>query len=224
MEENSPNSKKPFNEAFELQKRTEFSNREVGLTHPDNSAFIRITDSGCIEIFAAPGIGLIMNPNTRSISFFSDSIKFFSKEDDGLRWNEKSFNPAADTYNEPALLKTSDFSNNPAYHRVGYYLNNIQEIEQNQTDNPLTISGRYALGTKGVEQLPSIDTGRFSVEQSALIDGFAQNNTPEQTELLKDFMSSGYSYEESIKKIKEKDFNTSSNSKNFSWTKDGLDK
>lgn len=222
--EELPNASKPFNEALELQKRTEFSHREVGLTHPDNNGFIRITDSGSIEVFAAPGIGLIINPNTRSISFYADSIKFYSREDDGLRWNEKSFNPAADVYNEPALLKTSDFSNNPAYHKVAYYLNNIQEIEQNQANNPITIAGRYALGTQANEQISSINSSGFSVEQSTLIDNFAQNHTPEETETLKNLMSFGYSYQDSISKIKEKDLNMPDNNRNFPWIKNDLDK
>jgi hypothetical protein len=33
-----------FNETAEIKRRKEFSHREVGLTHPDNKAFIRITD------------------------------------------------------------------------------------------------------------------------------------------------------------------------------------
>lgn len=224
MEQDPINANKPFNEALELQRRTEFSHREVGLTHPDNNAFLRITDSGSIEIFAAPGIGVIINPNTRSISFYADSIKFFSRENDGLRWNEKSFNPAADVYNEPAFLKTSDFSNNPAYHKVAYFLNNIQEIEQNQANNPITIAGRYAFRAQGNEQLSSIDSSGFSVEQSTLIDSFAQSHTAEETEILKNLMSSGYSYQDSLLKIKEKDFNIPENTSNFPWAKNDLDK
>lgn len=224
MQEDTPNATRPFNEALELKKRTEFSHREVGLTHPDNNAFMRITDSGSIEVFAAPGIGIIINPNTRSISFYADSIKFYSKEDDGLRWNEKSFNPAADVYNEPAFLKTSDFSNNPAYNRVGYYLNNIQEIEQNQQNSPVTIMGRYSLRSENSQEMSDIKNTAFSKEQSDLINRFAESNTTEETEALKQFMSSGYSYEEALVKIKEKDLINSESSENFSWTKKDLDK
>lgn len=216
-EQQNVNANKPFNEALEIKKRTEFSHREVGLTHPDNNAFLRITDNGSIEIFAAPGIGLIINPNTRSISFYSDSIKFFSKEDDGLRWNEKSFNPAADVYNEPALIKTSSFSNNPAYHRVAHYLHNIQEYEQSQSEKATTITGRYPLKTDG-------DTTGFSIEQSNLIDSYSKNHTTEEVELLKTLIHSGYSYNESVLKIENKDFNTSTSSENFPWAKNDLDK
>lgn len=223
-DQENPNSSKPFNEALEIKRRTEFSHREVGLTHPDNNAFLRITDNGSIEVFAAPGIGLIINPNTRSISFYADSIKFFSKEDDGLRWNEKSFNPAADVYNEPSLIKTGDFSNNPAYHRVNFYLNNIQEFEQNQANNPITIMGKYGLRTQDNEQVILNDTSGFSAEQIALIEAFSQDHTQEEVEILKRFISSGYSYEESLEKINQKDFNMANNSNNFPWTKNDLDK
>lgn len=223
-EQQNINASKPFNEALEIKKRTEFSHREVGLTHPDNNAFLRITDNGCIEIFAAPGIGLIMNPNTRSISFYSDSIKFFSKEDDGLRWNEKSFNPAADVYNEPALIKTSSFSNNPAYHRVSHYLHNIQEFEQSQSKKSTTITGRYALRTDSDNGPGLEDIAGFSIEQSNLIDSYSMSHTGEEVELLKSFILSGYSYDESVLKIQNKDLNTSTSSENFSWAKNDLDK
>jgi len=222
-QENS-NASKPFNESLEIKRRTEFSHREVGLTHPDNNAFIRIADGGSIEIFAAPGIGIIINPNTRSISFHADSIKIFSKEDDGLRWNDKSFNPASDVYNEPSLIKTGDFLNNPAYHRVNYYLNNIQEFEQSKQDNPVTISGKYALGSQSNEQATSGSTSGFTSEQIALIDSYAKDHTEEEVSVLKRMMHSGYSYQESLNKINEKDFNMADNSKNFPWIKSDLDK
>jgi hypothetical protein len=39
---------------FVFKKRNEFSRREVGLNHPDNNSFIKLSDSGDIEIMAAP--------------------------------------------------------------------------------------------------------------------------------------------------------------------------
>jgi hypothetical protein len=41
-----------FHEANELSKRSSFSRREVGLSHPDTSSFIKLNDRGEIEIFA----------------------------------------------------------------------------------------------------------------------------------------------------------------------------
>lgn len=41
-----------FDESEELNKRNKFSRREVGLTHPDTSAFVRLNDRGEVEIFA----------------------------------------------------------------------------------------------------------------------------------------------------------------------------
>ena len=61
-------------EFSEINKRKTFSQREVGLNHPDNPGFIRLTDSGDIEIFAAPGVGLVINGTTKTVSIFAENI------------------------------------------------------------------------------------------------------------------------------------------------------
>jgi hypothetical protein len=52
---------KTASEISETNKRTSFSQREVGFNHPDTPSFVRLSDSGDIEIFAAPGVGLVIN-------------------------------------------------------------------------------------------------------------------------------------------------------------------
>ena len=59
-------------EINEMDIRKTFSQREVGFNHPDNSSFIRLTDAGDIEIFATPGVGIVINGTTKTISFFAD--------------------------------------------------------------------------------------------------------------------------------------------------------
>lgn len=214
-----------FNEGAELKRRKQFSHREVGITHPDNKGFMRISDSGEIEIFAAPGVGLVINPNTRSISIFADSIKFFCREDDGLRWNEKSFNPAADVYNEPALLKTNEFLNNPAYYRSSYYLNNLQQFDQSDEQNPITIIGKYGLGLNQENQEPlRPNPSGLTFEQKNLVDSYALSHTEEEVNLLIEYLSSGYSFTDAVEKIKDQDINKSDNLENFPWIQDNLDK
>lgn len=214
-----------FNEGAEFKRRKEFSHREVGITHPDNKGFFRISDSGEIEIFAAPGVGLIINPNTRSVSIYADSIKFFCREDDGLRWNDKSFNPASDVYNEPALLKTNDFLNNPAYYRSGYYLDNLQQFTQSQEQTPITIMGKYGLGL-GINNQESLksDPNGLTFEQKNLIDSYAKTHSESEVILLTEYLIAGYSFEDSLDKIKNEDFNKAENKQNFPWIKDNLDK
>jgi hypothetical protein len=141
-EESSNSSNDLFDESYEIKRRKEFSNREVGLNHPDNKSFLRISDSGEIEIFACPGVGIVINSNTRSVSIFADNIKFYSRDDDGLRWNSMSFNPASDMYNEPALIKTNSFSNNPAYHNATHFLDNLENLEDPGLNVPVTIDGK----------------------------------------------------------------------------------
>jgi hypothetical protein len=214
-----------FNDGAEFKRRKEFSHREVGITHPDNKGFFRISDSGEIEIFAAPGVGLIINPNTRSVSIYADSIKFFCREDDGLRWNDKSFNPASDVYNEPALIKTNEFLNNPAYYRSSYYLNNLLQFTQNQEQNPITIMGKYGLGL-GVENQDSLqpDPRGLTFEQKNLIDSYSKTHTEDQVILLTEYLMANYSFDEAVKKIDDQDYMKAENTQNFPWMKDNLDK
>lgn len=215
---------KRFDEVFEYRKRKEFSTREVGLTHPDNSGFLRIADSGEIEIFAAPGVGLVINPSTRSISIFADSIKFFSKEDDGLRWNNMSFNPASDTYNEPALIKTNDFSNNPAFFRTNYYLNNLDNLDQSESEDSITIIGDYGLGPGAIPVSQNEEqTTVISAEQEKMIQEYAKTNSDSSVINLRQLMEYGYSFDEAVAKIESEDLNISDDLENFPWITNDLD-
>lgn len=133
---------KSASEFSELNKRNSFSQREVGLNHPDNQGFIRLTDSGDIEIFAAPGVGIVINGSTKTISFFAENIKFYSKED-GLKWNSMEFNHSATTYAEPAFVQSDEKSYNPAFLNIDYYLDNISLLEQEDEQKNVTINGIY---------------------------------------------------------------------------------
>ena len=67
---------KNFPVSDELKRRNEFSKREVGLNHPDNSSFIRLNDDGDIEIFAAPGVGMIISGDSKTIKNTQSSFRF----------------------------------------------------------------------------------------------------------------------------------------------------
>lgn len=213
-----------FDEVVEFKKRKEFSTREVGITHPDNNGFIRISDSGEIEIFAAPGVGLVINPSTRSVSIFADSIKFFSKEDDGLRWNNMSFNPSGDAYHEPAFVKTNDFSNNPAYFRTNYYLNNLDQLDQLDSTKPVTIIGDYGLGDNAIEDDYSAAViSNISAEQESLVREYAKTHAESDVIRLRELLESGYSFSEAVKKLSDNNLNDSDNLENFPWIHNDLD-
>lgn len=91
-----------------LTQQNHFSQREVGLTHPDNPSFVRLRDNGDIEVFASEGLGFVLHRQSRSISFIADNIKFHTKTDQGLRWNRLAFNSKAMTYSEPAFIEMKD--------------------------------------------------------------------------------------------------------------------
>jgi hypothetical protein len=209
-----------FDESYEIKKRTEFSNREVGINHPDNSSFLRVTDAGEIEIFACPGVGIVINSNTRSVSIFADNIKFYSRDDDGLRWNGMSFNPASDMYNEPALIKTNSFSNNPAYHNATHFLDNLENLEDPALNIPITIDGKYGFSApKNPIQDQGSSAGEIIIPKNTqnLIDSYAKTNTDIKVQALIKLIKGGYSFSEAKNKVDSEDGSTSDNLENFPW-------
>jgi len=173
-------------EADELNRRKTFSSREVGITHPDNPAFIRLTDSGDIEIFAAPGVGLVINGSTRTISIFADNIKLHTK-DDGLHWNAKQFNSSATVFAEPALVPVGGFDFNPGFKNADYYINNITELDKEDAQQTVTIQGDYdyiantdtAVWEENIPKDPSLATsgGSFSQPELDNIESFWKANS-----------------------------------------------
>lgn len=224
-EEQSERSVQPFNEVMELKKRKEFSTREVGLNHPDTKAFFRINDSGEIEIFAAPGIGIVISPSTRAISFFADSVKFYTREDDGLKWNNLSFNPASDVYNEPAFVQTSDFYNNPAFHKIGHYLNNLDQLDNTEDVSPITIgddSLGLVPGQEGDLFTPAVEP-QLSNSDQLLLENYQKTHSEKEIRMLKYLLLNGYSFAEASKKVKNEDYTIGGNMEDFPWIENDLE-
>lgn len=95
-----------------INKQNEFSEREVGLTHPDKFSFIKLADNGDIHIMAQDGVGIIISASQECIFLVADTIKFLTKEEEGLKWNKVSFNHKATSYQEPSLVYPKKDSNN----------------------------------------------------------------------------------------------------------------
>lgn len=87
-----------------IQKQNKYGLREVGLTHPDNDSFIKVSDNGDIHIMAADGLGIIISVAQHCIFLVGDNVKFLTKEDEGVRFNDLALNYKATTYSEPALI------------------------------------------------------------------------------------------------------------------------
>jgi hypothetical protein len=92
-----------FNDKFEL--------KDVGITHPDNDAFIKIDEGGRIYIMSQPNLGIVIDPSRQSVAFVGDRIKMITKDDEGLKWNNLSFNPQAFNFAEPTFLYSKDTTN-----------------------------------------------------------------------------------------------------------------
>lgn len=183
----------------EVRKRKEFSDREVGLTHPDLSSFIRLNDRGDIEIFVAPGVGIVLSAKSKSISFFSDSVRFFTKED-GLRWNSYNFNYCASSYIEPTLVKINHKNIHSATNGVAYYLNNADTYRDQEEQMPITIVGEYGFSKKEepVQQIYQSDYSLDGLtdEQIGLLEVYRTDYSKEHILLMINFIKAGSTFEQ----------------------------
>ena len=185
-----------------MSKRKTFSEREVGLTHPDLSSFIRLNDYGDIEIFAAPGVGIIISARSKSISLFADSIKLNSKED-GLKWNSYSFNYAASSYSEPTLVKINPKTIHSANNKVSYYLDYAKKIEEEETQKAVTIKANYTFGESNApvqDFKPESDVSDLSFETIALLEAYSTDYNKDHIDLMIKFIRDGYSFDQAHEK------------------------
>lgn len=194
-----------FNAAQELSLRNSFSRREVGLTHPDTSAFVRLNDRGDVEIFAGEELGIVISPSSRSISIFADVVKIVTKEDYGLRWNNMSFNYAADMYNEPSLVSTSQKEYNSGFNYADYYLDSLDDItELEKSTNITTISGDFAFSkvpSDVREESPIVNKPSIIGENDKeLLKEYALTNSQEKVDYMIKLLESGFTFSQAREK------------------------
>jgi hypothetical protein len=193
-----------FNEAEELRRRSTFSRREVGLTHPDTSAFVKLNDMGEVEIFAGEELGIIISPTTRSISIFADVVKIVTKEDYGLRWNNMSFNYSGDEFNEPSLVKTSEKEINSGFNYANYYLEALDDFEVlDKETNVVTISGEYGFSKNPVDsegRSAAVISGKISDEDYALLKEYGYTNSQEKVDYMRKLLESGFTFSQAREK------------------------
>lgn len=144
-------------------ERNTFSLREVGITHPDNFGYIKITDSGDIHIMASDDLGIIINKFSRSITFVADTVRFFVK-DKGVRINDSVINDSAHKFTEPALLPYDIDDYTTAYHYVTSYLNDDYDyVENDKIEDPntgLMITREEYISKYGID--PTWDGERYA--------------------------------------------------------------
>lgn len=87
-----------------IGEQNQFGYNEVGVTHPTTSAYIKLADNGDIYLMANPNVGIIFNSTRQSITLVGDTIKFVTPDNQGLCWNELSFNAKATRYSEPTFI------------------------------------------------------------------------------------------------------------------------
>jgi hypothetical protein len=184
----------------EVQKRREFSDREVGLTHPDLSSFIRLNDQGDIEIFAAPGVGIVISGRSKSISLFGDQIRMHCNED-GLRWNNYNFNYSSSDYSEPTLVKLNYKSIHSAQNGISYYLDRMNDLEDQENQKTVTISGDYGFNQEQIIPKQTYtsedDLSDLTFEQVGLLEAYSSNYSKEHIDLMVKYIREGLTFDQS---------------------------
>jgi hypothetical protein len=94
-----------------IDQNDNFSLNDVGLTHPSNNAFIKIDESGNIFIMSEPNLGIIIDPSQGSINLVGDKANITTNQDEGFKWNNLTFNPAATNYAEPTFTYKKEVTN-----------------------------------------------------------------------------------------------------------------
>lgn len=95
---------------------------EIALKHPVNGAMVKVTDDGCVDLFAGDQLGIRLDPNTNSALIFADNIHFFGKtvnfrtQPNGLVWNGYNFNPSL--YYEDSIESSLKFKGTKNYSGV----------------------------------------------------------------------------------------------------------
>jgi hypothetical protein len=105
----------------QTQKQDTFSDTEVGINHPFTKAFLRFCDNGDIHLMVSETTGIIMSPSKDAILLVGNVVKFLTNDEEGLRWNQKAFNPDATTYSQPALVPLKTYTGN-MYANIEDYL------------------------------------------------------------------------------------------------------
>jgi hypothetical protein len=184
---------------YELTKRKQFSEREVGFNHPDNESFLRLNDHGDIEIFAAPGVGIVISGKSKSISLFGDSIRMYCKED-GLRWNSYNFNYSASSFAEPTLVKINLKDIHTAQNGASYFLDTIKAIEKEETQKPITILAENKFTTKQTiteqKTISSNDVSDLGFEQVGLLEAYASSYSDEHINLMISYIRKGLTFDQ----------------------------
>lgn len=191
--------KRGFPVEKELTKRKKFSEREVGLNHPDNNSFLRLNDQGDIEIFAAPGVGIVISGKTKSISLFADSIKLNCKED-GFKWNSYYFNYSASNFSEPTLVKINLKDIHTAQNGASYFLDTLSILEKEETQKPITITSENKFTTREtISQQKFVsyeDVSDLSFEQIGLLEAYSSSYSNEHIILILKYIRQGMSFDE----------------------------
>ena len=184
----------------ELKSRKRFSEREVGLSHPDLESFIRLNDQGDIEIFAAPGVGIVISGRSKSISLFGDSIRLNCKED-GLRWNMYNFNYSASSFAEPTLVKINLKDIHSAQNGAAYYLDAAKMIEDEEKQKPITINAENAFSTSSEKitqqkQVSDYDVSDLKFEDVALLEAYASSYPDEHILRIVEYLRKGMTFDQ----------------------------
>lgn len=112
-----------FDKQYNQVRREEsFGPREVGISHPDTSAFVKMADNGDIEITACPGLTFILHPQDKSFTIVADKVRFILGGKEVFQINDLILNTDATNYAEPTFLKKDISEHTYLYDGTADYL------------------------------------------------------------------------------------------------------
>lgn len=88
-----------LNHDAEDEKDYRVKDYEIGLKHKETGAVVKLSDDGCIDVFASADTGVRIDPNTHSVNMFGDSVNILANRlniqtrPEGFQWNGKAMNP-----------------------------------------------------------------------------------------------------------------------------------
>jgi hypothetical protein len=137
---------------------------------------------------------------TRSVSIFADTLKIYTTEDDGIRWNSQVFNYAASDFTEPFLIPLREFQKSAAYHDYLEKIQKIQSVQQSSSgEEEVTIEDGITYGgitiSKDITLNKEISYDSFlSEDEFKMLVEESKTSSPQKIEYMKKLIYQGYSY------------------------------
>jgi hypothetical protein len=121
--------------------------------------------------------------------------------EDGLRWNNYNFNYSSSDYSEPTLVKLNYKNIHSAQNGISYYLDRMNDLEDQENQKTITISGDYGFNQEQIipqQTYTSEDNlSDLTFEQVGLLEAYSSNYSKEHIDLMVKYIREGLTFDQS---------------------------